>query len=318
MFTNYTKEIEKLQEVSNKEHIRYENELKLAKRHLEQVQNEFNAEIGVINCERSLMRDEIYKLHDFLSKFGDVGKEIGPFDFVIEPYQTLAPDGITRDIVDETSGEKSALSGIAEALGVYKSIAIPTTIPPTIPIPVPTAVPIRLIMAAAKKRSNRKKEYLNRKQEFEKQKLDYEEKIDGYKQLLKYVELMVEIARLYRTTITGIRDIVKKTIIEEVQGINAFLYADAIKNCVLFDESVTEIEPANILEYEGTPYEKHLNFVKNAVDYYGLITKMFQNRVITEMMSNTDREKVDSFKKELEMIETQGKKIEEESVFGGD
>ena len=130
----------------------------------------------------------------------------------------------------------------------------------------------------------------------------------------------VQIADLYRSLIASIRDIISDKIIPELNGILAFLYADAIKNCIINNEEPSNARIGNISEYIGTPYESHYQFIKNTFDYYILISKFFTEPVLTNLLKEKtiSESELEIYVKRINEINNQRQKLLEGCLIGGE
>ena len=114
------------------------------------------------------------------------------------------------------------------------------------------------------------------------------------------------------------QEAINETVIPELSGIRAFLYASSIANKVAEGETLTPgIEPINIMEIQGTRYNEHYLFIKNAVEYYTLIVEIFTNQVLTHMLDDDkiteDEEK--TFEKHIKQIENKQKNLSKNVPF---
>ena len=65
-----------------------------------------------------------------------------------------------------------------------------------------------------------------------------------------------------------------------------FFYADVLKENILYDNDGARVTPNPIAVYKNTPYNKHYLFIKNAHDFYILISHFFTKPYLTEMFYN--------------------------------
>lgn len=144
--------------------------------------------------------------------------------------------------------------------------------------------------------------------------------MDCAKENEKFFLAAAEIASIYRSLIATVKDSISETILPELTGIDAFLAADAIKNCIISGMDPEDAEVANITEYKGTLFHGHFMFVKNTFDYYTIIAKFFTEPILTNIVEDnkiTEEEK-ESFNKNVEKIEKKNKLLCETAMFGGE
>lgn len=306
--------------------------------------NQFNSYVTIINVERHLMRKEISTLYKFLKTFGDVGIKLTPFDYVAEDWlftgaysgkndnnnnvkkrraNSLDFSAMTfagASIAGAASAGATAVTsmfGISTMAG-YASIAAGAA-GMAIPLLVPVALPAYLL-TEFKKKSNDKENFKNMQIEYEEDCVRWKKDIEKMKDEVSFFATAVQIADMYRILIATVRDTITEKIIPELNGILAFLYADAIKNCIISNEDPDSARIANIAEYRGTPYEKHYIFVKNVFDYYVLISKFFTEPILSNMLQKhkISEFEYERFKKKLKDIGEQQLKIMDNSILGGE
>lgn len=134
-----------------------------------------------------------------------------------------------------------------------------------------------------------------------------------------FLNLAKEIAKIYLPIVASVKDAIKKTILPELNGIQAFLYAAAVVDTIANDEEPTsEICANEITEYENHPlYHQHYLLFKNAKDYYTLIKNFFERAVLTDILNDpkTAEKEKDNFGKEAEAIKEKLQEIEALAAF---
>ena len=88
------------------------------------------------------------------------------------------------------------------------------------------------------------------------------------------------------------------------------------------NEAITVLTPSKISRFKGSKkYNKHYAFIKNAHDYYCLITEFFKTPVFTNLLSkfesntlNFDKD-FEEFQKSIKPIEDLKEKLLDNSVF---
>lgn len=256
------------------EYENYQNELKIANDQKLDIVQQCNAEIGIIDSERHLMREEIRKTYNFLKKFGSLKNQITLFDFIAEgrvKQVTEFPQSkIDKIIIDE----KSWLDG-----GINKFIAY----------------------------KKNKKRYAEKVNEFSFEKVAHKQHIDKIKDDIKMGNLILSIVKLYRVSITMVKDTVQK-ISSEFDLVEAFIIADKLKDNVINGDApyAVSFENYDIEVYEGSAYDKHYIFVRNVFDYYQFITKVYTECILGKIIedsivTNEEREVFETKLKEIEM-----------------
>lgn len=258
--------------------------------------NSVNPKIAEINSERIQLRKEIKALYEFLGFFGDIGKRITPFDYVTEDY--ITPEIYSPDEQGTRPEVKSD-----EANAFVKTMAA-----------IFTPLPITLI-----KNHKSKNEILQTQRQFELEKISWEKQIADCEAEVSFLKTANEIAEMYRNIVVVVKDAIDEKIIPELSGISSFLYADAIKNCVIEGTDPADVQPQSIAVFQNTPYDRHYVFVQNAFDYYTLISAFFKESVLTKMLNDHEvtQEERDEFEKNIAEIKAKEGKLSDHTTFGG-
>lgn len=302
---NYKKENEALIAQWNDE-IQKHNQVITQLRHKAQkVVDQYNPRVATVNSERASLFQEIRKLHHFLKGFGNIGKEITPCDFCVEDFMWPSIELFASQ--SDSQAKQATPNGSTASNGAMLGIAVF----------VPLATRGRYLGKAFF--GSKKKVYLENIEKYEKDMLARRKQRNDAEAEIKFFEAARDISELYLRTIMGIKAIINDTIMPELDGISAFLYADAIKDCIIEGENPRNAEPHNIAEYSGTAYDVHYTFVRNAFDYYTLITKFFTSGILANIFDDhqvTDEEK-HLLKNKIAEIENSQKLLEAKTVFGG-
>ena len=97
-----------------------------------------------------------------------------------------------------------------------------------------------------------------------------------------------EICNLYLKNVRMISKVITTKIIPEIELIDAFFQAEAIKDSVISESQLKEIRfHYNICTLIGTPYEQHYQFIKNALMFYVISCKIYDTPVLTHLLSHT-------------------------------
>ena len=114
-----------------------------------------------------------------------------------------------------------------------------------------------------------------------------------------------------------VRDAIKNKIIPELGLIQAFLYADAIRERILDGADTRNVHPYSIEEYRNTTQDVHYQFVRNVFDFYNISTNFFKRTILTDIINDrivTEDEKTD-FYKQIEGIKNSVRLIEDKKVL---
>lgn len=137
-------------------------------------------------------------------------------------------------------------------------------------------------------------------------KLEAEQTILELKDLKFGVEQDKEIAELYILCIERIITFIERVIIPEIEVIEAFFQALVIKNKLIADNKLENIEFKNDLELiRNTQFQSHYLFVRNAFMFYVIACKIYNTPVLTNLFEGTtsknDLQEMNYEKKVLEM-----------------
>lgn len=240
--------------------------------------SKFDVLVGTINTERLAFRKEIKVLYDFLQLIGGSlrdEKRISVFDFSDEapaPNQLYSeipplpePDFVNNDGWDLLW---KGLIGVARDHFKNKDLC---------------------------------EKFL---QDIEEKKSAYDKDIKDRETQISYIKDAIEIAIIYRNIIVTVRDTVAEKILPELDLIQAFLYADAIRERVLDGETTKDIQLCAISEYKGTRQDKHYQFVKNTFDFYNICTAFFKQTVLADILRDriVSEEEKKEFKQNIDEI----------------
>lgn len=276
----------------------YQEELKETKRQYAEQSVIFNQLVGTINGERLSFRKEIRSLYDFLQAIGGDLKNdhrISIFDFVDEkpapiPEEDSLPDLENLDL--QSLNGWDALWGVAfGAIGFGASMIY--------------------------KHNKNKETYNNFLTAVENMKNAYDEDIYQRVVLVSSLQDAIKIAMVYRNIIVTVRDTIAEKIIPELELIQAFLYADAIRENLIEDDEISNIKPCNIVEYKGRKQDIHYQFVRNTFDFYKMSTTFFKKAVLTDILDDrvvTEGEKKE-FHKQIYAIKNKMKTLESQKVI---
>ncbi len=145
----------------------------------------------------------------------------------------------------------------------------------------------------------------------------YDEDIYQRVVLVSSLQDAIKIATVYRNIIVTVKDTIAEKIIPELELIQAFLYADAIRENLIEDDEISNIKPCNIVEYKGRKQDIHYQFVRNTFDFYKMSTTFFKKAVLTDILDDrvvTEGEKKE-FNKQIYAIKNKMKTLESQKVI---
>lgn len=238
----------------------------------------YNNQINIINAEKIAMREELSKLYAFLKYIGgSLERNISIVDFKEE----LPAENMQDDHIEQMDSVD------------YQEIDWG----------------ISHIINESKAKEFEKKIYWKS--------LDYKKDLNDKKRKVKRMEDCEAIAKIYRDTLTIVRDTIKNKILPEFEYIRAFLIADAIREKIQGGDSLDEIKPCNIIEYKGTRYNRHYIFVKNTFEFLDLAKAFFSKRILTDLMQQDDITEAEKKAFENSVFELQDKLVLLEDCMEG-
>lgn len=225
--------------------------------------DEYNQNINLINKERIDLRDQIRELYDFLKEVGgSLERKLSIFDYKMEK---MAIRQFTPEILKLNNPYYSVHRPLEDSIAAH-----------------------------IRKHMDNKTMLEKFEVDLEQQKQKYDEDIHKKINYLKEINSAVEIAEIYRNIIVIVRDTIREKIIPELDLIRAFMYADVICEKVIDDETLENLKPCPIIEFQGGKYDIHYQFIKNAFDFYEISTTFFQETILTDILSDgivTNQEK---------------------------
>lgn len=259
----------------------YIRELSELDKEAQKASNRYNAMVGVINSERNSMRKSIRGLYTFLVRFGNMGVSITPFDYVCEELTTYRQEAAKASVLQEK------LPFLRKLFLWFPPVA--------------------------------KKEGIRCAAEFERERVEWKEHLNKCEQMLHTFQTAEEIADLYRASIVSVVDSIEQCILKELLVVEAFLYAEAVKDCIIGGDDVKKARPSSIAFYEGTPYQRHYLFVRNAFDYYVFLSKVYTDCVLSAIMADRviTEEEYQAFCSDMEEVKKMQSDIREQATFGG-
>ena len=340
LFNKITKDedLERLRDEILSAHEEYKKEAEEINREAQKPLKGYNHYIGVIDSEKFRLRDEIYVLYAFLSKFNDMGKKITPFDFEVESQlssdinafvgeptmdgKSKAKDFAVVGCAAAAAGAAGAGVGAlgAAAGGAAAFAVVPAALPllPLLPALAPVAMMLGPLNILFQRRRN-KKAIEELTVELEKQQLNLEKDIMDRMEILEFYKTAEKFAKMYCGCIATVKDSIKKQILPELKAVYCFLFADAIKEFIKDNEDITEVKPNPITYYKdpSSRYHRHYLFVQNAFDYYQIICAFFTRAYLTELIDDKAcaEDAVTAFEREKDNVSSRLKEAEKNIVY---
>ena len=124
------------------------------------------------------------------------------------------------------------------------------------------------------------KTQINEIRSFEQEKSEWEQSIELCKNERKRIDEYLQIARIYKTVISTVRQTVEDVIIREIPGIEAYLYARGVKDAIAADRLPSQSKPVPIDRLKNSPsatVKSNYLFFQNTVDFYTLMSGLYRN-----------------------------------------
>ena len=280
-------DIQELKMRSENEYQDYKNKVGIMMKEYDDKSSQFNVLIGTINAERLGLRKEIGVLYDFLQLIGGSLKEqnrISVFDFMDE---LPAPNQVYTEISSLSEPEFRDEDFLRDGIFALADHVVNKKLYE------------QYIVAVETKSS------------------DYDKDISDRTTQILYMKDAIEIAKIYRNIVVTVRDTISQKILPELNLIEAFLYADAIREMILDGEKPDNVEICGISEYKGTKQDIHYQFVKNTFDFYKVSTMFFTQTVLADILTDrviTEEEK-SAFNNQIAEIKQQIVNIENKKVM---
>ena len=148
-------------------------------------------------------------------------------------------------------------------------------------------------------------------------KLEAEQTIIVLKNLKFDAEQDIKIAELYIYCVERIIIYIEHVIVPELDVIEAFFQALALKNRVIVDSSIEDITFKNNIELlKDTQYQGHYMFIKNAYMFYIIACKIYNTPVLSKLLKgDSTGEDFDEITREKQLLENQMINVERFLVF---
>ena len=148
-------------------------------------------------------------------------------------------------------------------------------------------------------------------------KLEAEQTILELKNLKFAAEQDKKIAELYIYCVERIISYIEKVIIPEMDVVEAFFQVLIIKNKVIADNSLDNIEfKNNINLIRDTQFKEHYQFIRNSFMFYVIACKIYNTPVLTNLLKGiTSESDLQEMNKERDVLETQMNNVNHYLIF---
>lgn len=263
---------------------------------------EYDQNINTINeIRHSEFKDQIGDLYDFLTKFKDVGTPVSGYDFVYEKFyemkeeleynyfmEYILPDRWVP-IESELVQEDSFVGGFLEGIGM---VAAAAAFIPLVAVPAIISGDGDSVAETVYDMFRGSGDSFNEEEKWQEITLYREHIMDHCLILIELTEILV----IYRETIDDVAFCIRRKIIPELEGVTAL-----IKNMSYVEEIMTGREVSlSAKDLQRTQQNTHLMFIRNAMDFYRLITEMFEKPTITNLLYSTDSDIVEEDRAKME------------------
>lgn len=129
--------------------------------------------------------------------------------------------------------------------------------------------------------------------------------------------LEIQIAELYSNNISFITNFISDNILPELELVTSFFQAESLKNCILCNKSFDNVHfHYAITSLQGTRYDKHYNFIKNAFLFYVISCRIYNTPVLTRLLNGTSSENdVTQLEGEFRLLQAQSSPVLENKIL---
>lgn len=124
-------------------------------------------------------------------------------------------------------------------------------------------------------------------------------------------KIETDICELYIENVKLITDVITTKILPEIELVDAFFQAQAIKDRILSERFVEDVSfsyPISTLV--GTPYETHYQFIKNAFLFYIISCRIYDTPVLTKLLNHSALpQDYQELQKERKHLDTQAQAV---------
>lgn len=228
----------------------------------------FNSKIlNINNFRQTKVKQNIDRLSDFLSNFGTI-KPMSEYADEKEKNLEKIPERSFETIEDYIKGVDWSSDEV-----FYNTFLL---------------TPVGMMFKT-------KKQNLAMTERLEELKLSFEKMEQDIKNKMSMMEKVdIAILDIYCTNVLFISNFIDNKIVPQLQLIESFLQADSIKNYIVADRELVNVDlKNNIMLYEGSLYHKHYIFIKNVFLFYIISVKIYTTPVLTKILENKKLTKKD-------------------------
>ena len=130
------------------------------------------------------------------------------------------------------------------------------------------------------------------------------------------IEIDIRIADLYEENIKTIDQVITKKVIPELELIEAFMQAEAIKNNILVNNNDIDLTTNHDFSLlKGTVYDKHYQFIKNTFMFYIISKKIYNTPILTNLLSDSaTRDDLKNILNEKEVLNIQQESLSNQMI----
>ena len=234
--------------------------------------NEFNQKITQLNEFRSKrVKENIERLYTFLSKYGNC-----------KPYKTYAPEE-SKLPAEFPKREMAKIEDYVTEVDWSKEDVFWDT----------------FLLSPLGMKNKTRNQNLSMHEHINELKLQIEQTVGEINAREFTAGLETEICELYLRNVQTIAKVITTKIIPEIELVDAFFQAEAIKDSVIGGNQAKEYKfYYDISALIGTVYERHYRFIKNALMFYVISCKIYDTPVLTNLLNHTvspnDKQQVES------------------------
>ncbi|WP_338709146.1 hypothetical protein [Paenibacillus amylolyticus] len=242
----------------------YRSDISLLIEKINRTVNRFNNRIEELNKvrETKIKRNVAY-LGMFLSQFGNINSVK---DFTAEEQQNQ---------IELPHKKFEAIDDYIEKIDWSKGDVFAKTF-------------FKTMLGVTVETRNKNKKTAQRIEEFT---IEGNQMLENSKLKLRFVEEDIQIIDMYQKSVESISDTIESKVMPELELIQAFLQCETLKNQLIANQelSVTTVTDPGLLA--TSRYQKHYKFVKNALFFFVISSRIYNTPVLTNLLTNEKHEK---------------------------
>ncbi len=243
------------------------------------LKEDYNQQISTINARRSELYNENKSLYTFLQRYGDL------LSHAPEVFEYSLESGLREEFPSKLEAIVKARMKTAYRLGEKGHIS----------------------RSKAKHNKAALEAYETRRNRWNNEST---KNLCDCDLAIQKVQDGLQVGRLYLDTISVIKNTIDEKITPQMNLVHAFFFADAIAKQIESTGTVcSPITPKPAGAYLNTPYQCHIQFIKNALTFYDLCYQFFTTTTLTNLLKKEDlseedmarfKESIENFKRDAE------------------